>query len=209
MWLPSVPAALVLAALSAAGCASGRDAGAAAVATDLARTRPLGSGPAFRPPALGNHAVAIGAPVGSLRCGAQPRSVYGAHIELFAGDRGVAVPAGIGIAPPQRRSGAIVTGGRCYYPLRTVDPTGVVVVDSAARRAPSVGELFELWGQTLSAARLGAMKASSSTGVVAFVSGRRWSGDPRRIPLLRHAQIVLELGPFVEPHPAYLFPAGL
>jgi hypothetical protein len=165
------------------------------VAIDLARTRPLGAGPVFRPPPVGNRAVALGAPVGSLRCSPSPSSSYGAHIELFGNDRGIAVPAGIGIAPPQRRHGAVVTGGRCVYPLRTVDPT--------------VGQLFELWGLRLSGATLGALRASPRGGVVAFVNGRRWAGDPRGIPLSRHAQIVLELGPLVEPHPAYTFPPAL
>src|SRR5437660_4016503 len=115
-----------LAALTAAGCASRppRDDGSSAIAIDLARTRPLGTGAEFRPPPVANPAVAAAAPVGRLRCGPAPRSSYGAHIELFALGRGIALPAGIGIAPPQRRAGAVVTGGRCAYPLRTVDPTG-------------------------------------------------------------------------------------
>jgi hypothetical protein len=207
MWFRSASAA-VLVTVSAAGCSSHRDAGASAVAIDLARTRPLGLGTVFRPPAVGNRSVATGARVGALRCGPEPRRSYGAHLELFGENRGFAVPAGIGIAPPHRRDGALVTGGRCVYPLRTVDPTGVVEVDATAP-VPTVGQLFELWGQPLSASRLGAIKARAGSAVVAFVNGRRWRGDPRMIPLRRHAQIVLELGTFVEPHPAYLFPPSL
>src|SRR5947208_2000007 len=173
-------ASLALVAVSVAGCGSHRDSGAAAVAIDLTRTRPLGAGPMFRPPPIGNRAVALGAPVGSLRCRPSPRSSYGAHIELFGNDRGIAVPAGIGIAPPQRRQGAMVTGGRCLYPLRTVDPTGVVLVDEAVP-APTVGQLFELWGLRLSGATLGALRAPPRGGVVAFVNGRRWAGAPRGI----------------------------
>ena len=50
------------------------------------------------------------------------------HVELFANRRVVIVPAGIGIVPPLRRDGAYVLGGRCSYPLRTREPTGVVEV---------------------------------------------------------------------------------
>jgi hypothetical protein len=176
-----------------------------ALAVDLARTRPFGIGPAFRPAPVGNPAVAAAEPVGRFRCARSARAKpYGAHIELFAAGRGVFVPAGIGIAPPQRRRGAFVLGGRCLYPLRTVDPTGVVLV--AAPVVPTVGELFELWGQPLSPTRLAGFKG---TPVIAFVDGRRWPGDPRSIPLRRHAQIELELGPTVEPHPTYTFPPGL
>jgi hypothetical protein len=122
----------------------------------------------------------------------------------------VVVPAGIGIAAPQRRQGAVVTGGRCVYPLRTTDPTGVVEVDARGLAGvPTVGLLFALWGEPLSARRLAGFEARGRAGVVAFVDGRRWGGDPRAVPLRRHAQIVLELGAFVPPHPRYTFPPGL
>jgi hypothetical protein len=209
--------ATCLAAVTAAGCATqvsggpaAPSAAATAMAVDLAQTRPLGAGPAFRLGALGNRAVVDGAAVGALRCGAVSSGAYGAHVELFARDRGVAVPAGIGIAPPQRRQGATVTGGRCTYPVRTSDPTGVVeVTRRRGSGAPTVGQLFQIWGQPLSTRRLAGFRAVGRPGVVAFVDGRRWRGDPRGIPLRRHAQIVLELGALVAPHPAYLFPPGL
>lgn len=179
---------------------------AAVLSLDLAKTRPAGLGAAFRPPALGAPKAALGAPIDSLRCVARRGVSYGAHVELFADNRGVVVPAGIGIAEPQHRRGLFVLGGRCAYPLRTVDPTGVIEIDRAGGRpAPTVGELFALWGEPLAPTRL----AGFAGGVVAFVDGRRWSGDPREIPLERHTQVVLELGPFVAPHGSYLFPPWL
>jgi hypothetical protein len=45
--------------------------------------------------------------------------------------------------------------------------------------------------------------------VTAFVGGERRSGDPRRIPLRRHAQIVLQVGGYIPPHRSYRFPPGL
>src|SRR5437763_191647 len=196
-------AALALACAACGGHAD-RSRSDSVLAIDLARTRPAGPGPAFRPPAVGNPAVAAGAAVGALRCGRAGDHPYGAHIELFARGRGMVVPAGIGIAPPQHRKGAFVVGGRCVYPLRTVAPTGVVLVDS--RATPTVGQLFDLWGLRLSRVQLAAFRGSD---VVAFVDGRRWNGDPRAILLRRHAQIELELGPLVPPHPVYLFPGSL
>jgi hypothetical protein len=44
--------------------------------------------------------------------------------------------------------------------------------------------------------------------VRAFVNGQERRGDLRRIRLTPHAQIVLELGGYVAPHPTYLFPKG-
>jgi hypothetical protein len=129
--------------------------------------------------------------------------VYGIHVELFAHRLVVPVPAGIGIAPPQRRRGAYVLGGACAYPIRTLEPTGVVIVDRG--RVPSLGDLFAIWGQPLTPTRL----ASFRGPVSAFVNGQRWHGAPGAIPLTRHAEIVLEVAGELPPHPTYTVPPGL
>ena len=41
-----------------------------------------------------------------------------------------------------------------------------------------------------------------------FVDGRPWRGAPGAVPLTRHAEIVLEVGPHVPPHSSYAFPPG-
>jgi hypothetical protein len=201
-WLPFVALAATL-----AGCAASAP---DPLTIDLARTRPAGLGRAFRPSPLANPAIAAAAPVGTLRCGREAARPYGAHIELFARDRGIVLPAGIGVAPPVRRDGAFVRGGRCSYPIHTTAPTGVVEIDpSRLSRAPTVGDLFVLWGQPLTPRRLGAFATSRGPGVIAFVNGRPWRADPNAIPLRRHWQVELELGFSIPPHRTYLFPAGL
>jgi hypothetical protein len=125
-----------------------------------------------------------------------------AHIEVFARRRVVIVPAGIGVAPPLVREAGFVHRGRCSYPVRTVEPTGVVEFDGHLR--PTVGELFALWGQPLSARRL----LSFSGCVHAYVGGKRWRGSPGEIPLRRHSQIVLEVGGYIPPHRSYVFGPG-
>jgi hypothetical protein len=45
--------------------------------------------------------------------------------------------------------------------------------------------------------------------VRAFGDGRRWAGAVARIPLARHSEIVVEVGPVVPPHRSYTFPPGL
>jgi hypothetical protein len=194
-------------ALTAPGPRPGRSADEAGLlAADLARTRPTGIGKAFRPGPARNPAVSSEAAVGPLRClrgGGGAR--YGAHLELFADDRGVQVPAGIGISRARRR-GVFAVGGHCRYQLSTWDPTGVIqVTRTGSRPMPDLGEFFDLWGEPLSRNRL----ASFSGPVTAFLDGRRWGGDPRRIPLRRHAQIELEVGPLIPPHLVYLFPRPL
>jgi hypothetical protein len=166
---------------------------------------PAGRGPRYRFPAV-PPAIARRAPVAGLRCATTHPSAYGIHLELYAQRLVVPIPAGIGVAPPQRRRGAYVLGGACSYALRTFEPTGVVVVDRlAGGRVPLLGGLFAVWGQPLSRGRVAGFRGP----VAAFVDGRRWAGMPYSIPLLRHAEIVLQIGGELPAHPTYLFPPGL
>ena len=164
--------------------------------------RPIGAGSLYHPPPTSPR-VAGALPVDGLACSAVPTARFGVHLELFARRLVVIVPAGIGIVPPLRRDGAYVRSGRCSYRARTREPTGVIEARAGARL--TLGTLFDIWGQPLSATRLAGFRGPVS----AFVAGRRRPGDPRTIPLNRHAQIVLEVGGYVRPHASFLFRRGL
>lgn len=155
---------------------------------------PIGVGRGYRL-AAAPPAVLAGAPIGRFRCTSGRERRFGVHLELFVRRRVVIVPSGIGVG----------RSGRCSYALRTREPTGVVEVRPGARA--TLGDLFRLWGQRLGPAQLAGFRTRSP--LLAFVGGRRWRGDPRSIPLSRHAQVVLELGGYVAPHPRYLFAGGL
>jgi hypothetical protein len=129
------------------------------------------------------------------------------HLEVFAKRLDVVVPAGIGIAPPRVRDGAYVRSGRCEYPARTFEPTGLIEVDSGAEL--TLGQFFDLWGQPLSQRRLLGFRAGREDRVSAFVNGERRPGDPRSLPLRRHDAIVLEVRGYFPPTRRYLFPPGL
>jgi hypothetical protein len=73
-------------------------------------------------------------------------------------------------------------------------------------RTLTVGDLFRVWGQPLGPHSLAGF--TSRTAVRAYVAGRLVKGPVRAIPLTPHAQIVLELGGYVPPHPFFLFPGG-
>ena len=111
------------------------------------------------------------------------------------------MPAGIGVARPWREHLARLTPGGCAYAARTLEPTGVIEL----RRPLTLGEVFRIWGQPLGPGRI----AGFGGRVLAFVAGKRRPGDPRTIRLTRHAQVVLEVGGYVAPHPRYLFASGL
>ena len=170
------------------------------------QSRPVGTGPRFRIDPVGSS-VARARPVAGLVCSRRGPRRFGVHLELFADDRVVIVPAGIGIAPPHSRGGAYVVGGRCSYPARTLEPTGVIQVTRGAR--VTLGQFFALWGQPLGRHRFAGFRGRPGDPVLAFVDGRPWLGDPRTIPLRRHANIVLELGGYVLPHSRYVFRPGL
>ena len=148
---------------------------------------PIGAGARYHPPAA-PPAVRAGKPIGTLRCGAYPVR-FDAHIEVFASRRVAILPPGIGRGPHG-----------CRYDASTNAPTGVVRLTRPVR----LGDLFRIWGQALGQHRLLSFHGTTA----AFVAGRKWNGDPRRIWITRHAQIVLETGGYVAPHPSYLFPKG-
>jgi hypothetical protein len=116
----------------------------------------------------------------------------------------ILVAPGIGVAGA-RRAGARVAGGRCFAPLVTLDPTGVVELGAAGRRL-RLGDLFAVWGQRLSRTRVAGFAGAR---VRAWVDGRAVGGDPAAIALAPHLEIVLEIAGYVPPHVSYGFAAGL
>lgn len=186
------------AAAAAPGCGpASRPAAAPIPSALLSQARPIGVGPRFRPAADG--------PVnGRCEQSLGPRS--GVHVEVFGDNRVVLLPAGIGTRPPLTSLGGRITGARCYGALVTLDPTGLVLVRSAARL--TLGALFRSWGQPLSRTQLASFRAPEGTHVAVYVDGRPWRGAPGAVPLTHHAEIVLEAGPYVPPHSSYTFPDG-
>jgi hypothetical protein len=186
-----------------AGCGSGShrtttSTGAAAPpATLLAEARPIGRGVRFQPPVTGR-------PIGDCTRTLGPRA--GVHVEVFGANRVVLIPAGVGVRRPRGYSSGRITRAGCYGELVTLDPTGLVLIRPGARL--TLADLFRSWGQPLTNHRIGAFNAGSGAAVRVFVDGRPRAGSPAGVPLRRHAEIVLEVGPYVPPHAAYTFPPG-
>lgn len=139
---------------------------------------PIGTGPKFHPPAATRSA--------DVRCGKTTR--FGVHLELFARNRVIIVPAGID-----------------HPCMRTRWPVGILEV----RGRQTLGGFFRVWAQPLSPTRLVGFHTSRARPVRAYVGGKRWHGPLRRIPLERHANIVVELGRYIPPKKVFLFPLHL
>jgi hypothetical protein len=203
---PVVPPAATLLAAAAllAGCGGtpapaggGRTARAGIPTGLLQQARPIGSGPRFHPPPArsvgGWCAHALGARTA-------------AHVELFAANRVMIVPAGIGVGRPWQLSAGRIVAARCYGALVTLEPTGVVLASTGAHM--TLADLFAAWRQPLSARRLASFAPAAGARVAVFVDGRRRWGAPGSVPLTEHAEIVLEVGPHVPPHTSFTFPPG-
>ena len=126
----------------------------------LSQARPIGTGPDFQPPATG---PVTGACLPALG----PRD--GVHVEVFAANRVVLLPAGIGTRSPGTSVTGRITSASCYGALVTLDPTGLVLVRPGA--SLTVAMLFRSWGQPLSATRLASFRAGPGCGGFALTVG--------------------------------------
>jgi hypothetical protein len=190
------------AAVAASACASSQPPARPPVPASIPRAlvseaRPIGTGPRFALPASGPVAGACQRSLG-------PR--VGVHVEVFAANRVLLLPAGIGALRPWAELDGAITSARCYGALVTLDPTGLVLVRPGT--GLTLADLFRSWGEPLSRTRLASFSAPAGTQVAVFVDGRRWNAGPASVPLARHAEIVLEVGPHVPPHSSYAFPPG-
>jgi hypothetical protein len=125
---------------------------------------------------------------------------------VFAADRVVLLATGIGVKPPVQLNEGRIARARCYGDLVTLEPTGVVLLRPGVKL--HLADVFRAWGQALSPRRLASFTAAPGERVPVFVNGLRWTGAPGSVPLSRHDEIVLEVGPHVPPHSTYTFPPG-
>ncbi len=151
-------------------------------------------------------ALAFGAPAGAaraqdgsapaidgIRCDSAEGALVHIHQHLTLLDRGNPVPIPADVGRPLLAA--------CFYWLHTHAEDGIVHVESPVSRSFTLGEFFDIWGQPLSATAAGPVRFKPGH-LRAYVDGARYSGDPRRIELAQHADIVLEAGPpYARPVP--------
>jgi hypothetical protein len=125
------------------------------------------------------------------------------HLDIYVNGRRVPLPAGIGI---DELDGFI-------SPLHTHDTSGVIHVESPKVETFTLGQFFAVWGVRLTPRCLGGYCSDGARAVRVYAGGRRISGDPRRLPLAAHQEIVVTYGtPGQLPKPVssrHDFPLGL
>ncbi|MEV0148928.1 MULTISPECIES: hypothetical protein [unclassified Nonomuraea] len=118
---------------------------------------------------------------------------YHAHLSVFVDGEEVEVPADIGIVDEE------------MTPLHTHDDRGVIHVEPHTKgESFTLGQVFQQWGVTLSADRIGALKADAGHTLTAEVNGRAVAGDPAAIVIKAHEQISLVYG---KPDPSFKAPS--
>ena len=64
----------------------------------------------------------------------------------------------------------------------------------------TLGDFFAVWGQPLDTKHAASASAKRGEQVYVWVNGKRYTGDPAKIPLTAHADIVVQVGPpFAKP----------
>jgi hypothetical protein len=131
-----------------------------------------------------------------------------AHLSVFVNGAARRIPSGIGIPGAQisrTPAGPYVAAGSCFYWLHTHAADGIIHIESPVARTYTLGNFFDVWGQRLGRDAVGPVDGP----VTALYDGRLFRGNPRAIPLTKHAQIQLDVGRALVAPVQIKFPAGL
>jgi hypothetical protein len=123
-----------------------------------------------------------------------------AHLTIFVHGKAKQIPFGIGIGQPLRGQnttvGPFVEQGTCFMWLHTHTSDGIIHIEAPKLMTFTLGQFFAVWGQKLSANRVG----PDSGKVTTFYNGKVWTGSPADVPLTAAAQIQLDIGtPLIAP----------
>jgi hypothetical protein len=116
-----------------------------------------------------------------------------AHLTLIDKGKQVAIPALIGFD----------VNHDCLYWIHThTNEEGVIHMEAPSKIVPKLSTFFKIWGEPLNTQRIGPITVSAGEQLRTYVNGKLYSGNPVDIPLPRHQQVVIEVGPpFVKPQP--------
>jgi hypothetical protein len=123
------------------------------------------------------------------------------HLDIFINGKEVVVPSNIGIIP-----------GNCIYWLHTHDDTGVIHIESPDDRTFTLGQFFQIWGETFNNNRIFDNLVDDNNTLSVYANGKKVDSktDYRQIPLNEHDEIAIIYGKPPNSIPSnYEFPKGL
>ena len=136
-----------------------------------------------------------GEPVAGISCDAMEGARMHTHQHLVLIDHGkeVPIPPNVGQRPEHN----------CLYWVHTHTPDGIIHIEAPQSRTFTLADFFTIWGQPLDRAQAATMRAAKGGSLKVWVNGQPYKGDVRAIPLLPHADIVIEAGPPFVPPPKF------
>jgi len=142
--------------------------------------------------AASSRAAAQGGPpsgetVGGISCDAQEGQRIHIHQHLVILDHGKAVAIPPRVGQPSAK--------RCLYWLHTHTPDGIIHIEAPQDRSFTLGDFFTVWGEPLGPSSAASARIRRRETVTVWVNGKHYGKDPRTIPLLAHADIVIQVGP--------------
>jgi hypothetical protein len=137
---------------------------------------------------------ASGQTIDGISCDAQEGQRIHIHQRLLIVDHGKSVQI-----PPNVGQPANV---RCIYWLHTHTPDGIIHIEAPKDRSFTLGDFFKVWGQPLNRSVAATAHARKGQRLKVWVDGKAYTGDPAKITLAAHQDIVIEAGPpFPKPKP--------
>jgi hypothetical protein len=125
------------------------------------------------------------------------------HLDIYDNGKHVTVPRFVGFD---------IRGKKFYglTPLHTHDTSGIIHKEAPSEYDFDLGQLFGIWGVRLSKACIGGLCAKPGQPLRVWVNGHQFFGNPTRIVLGAHDEIVLAYGKLPSKIPTkYKFPSGL
>lgn len=145
------------------------------------------AGAASMPPQQIQSAAATGQPISGISCDAMEGQRIHIHQHLVILDRGKPVEIPPNVGQP--------AGRRCLYWVHTHTPDGIIHIEAPQDRGFTLGDFFAIWGQPLTRTEAASAHAAKGASLRVWVNGKAYKGDPRKIVLAKHADIVIESGP--------------
>lgn len=122
------------------------------------------------------------------------------HIAIYDGDKLEQVPAFVGFN----------INDNCLYWLHTHEESpDIIHLEAPHKMTPGLGQFFDVWHQPLSRSQVWKFHVKPGEKMLVYVNGKVWTGDPRKIPLIRHQVIQIDVGPPYKPFQPYTFAGGL